>query len=684
MSDRCQAMTARGAPCRMAAESDSYLCRVHALPSIAHLPTDIESIVIMERLRTGADRDKVALGGKKETAWMPARLTDRIRACVRAEKLSAKLTAHDRLEYEPWIGTTASRVAWLAAVERGDVCDYRNSNHGVKEIPAQGRDRVSAGNAFSDLAPVADVAAPLPHVIRAKVDYIYSAIDDDEYYEACGDEPSPLLSSMRDWLRPYQCAWILDRSRFRIARKSRQIGWTDVGIGMEAVGTSSGLFEYAGWDVKAHNSLVISRNRDCAKGAVEDASRWVDWFAEDPDFAYFMGTSVRNTERIEFERSRWSIKAESRSANAGVSYTGHVYMDEFAVWGIVMQEPIFRVAMPMISSDPGLRASVVSTTRGTAEMFYELWTDEAKYRDWSRHFVDVYEAIRQGFPLDPEEARRNFCRTDEDWAQEFEAKFIGTGPEYLSRELVSGRMAPAPTSELIVRNCGIDVASERDLTAVVPVERRSDGTWWRQVYIVQGLPYLSDDARGIIGQDRVVGALLEVIDAATSIMDISGDGGVLFGAMQPKMNGDRKLVGHSFHRSGMKWKNTWVPNVRGAFESGSLTIENVPALEFSMAAALPLIVGNKIIDAAMFVETAFISRGYPQLLMDCLKVHRKQLKSGMSFDTTRDAKHGHGDSFWAAVVGHSITHVAAPERYTQPEEENLGGMWSESDMDFGL
>ena len=700
---KCAGTTATGKRCRRNALADHYLCEAHQLAPVEHLPQQIQSIVTADRIRTGLDRDLVATGGKS-TAWMPARLRDRNRAAVRAERVYLKLTPHERAEFAEWIGTTAERVAWFRGVESGDICDYRNTNWGAVEIPSMGGDRMTAGNHADEFDVVAETRPPALETLRAKLDYLYSEIDADAYVLAVGDEPPEHLTKKREWLRPYQCVWLLDPSRYRIARKSRQIGWTDVGVGMESVGTSSGLYAAAGWPVLAHNCLIVSRNLKCAKEAVAKATDWVKWFGEDPDFAYFMGLSTANTEKLEFERSGFGILAEARSVNAGVSYTGHVYFDEFAVWGLALQEQIFRVAMPMISSNPGLRASIVSTTRGTAEMFYELWSDEAKYRDWRRHFVDVYEAIRQGFPLDPEEARRNFCRTDEDWAQEFEAKFVGTGAEYIKREQVVARMGPAPAdAERITRNIGIDVASEKDLTAIVPVDLFQTATWWRQPYILQGLPYISDDKLAILGQDRVLIALLivlcgvepgEVDDAITAVMDRSGDGAVLYGAMS-QMSPPCKLVGHSFHRAGQKLKNKWVPEIRGALERGDLWVEDATALEYSKAAAAPHIVDNQIPDPHAFVAHAFIDRQFPQLLMDFLKVHRRQTKnSGMTFDTSRDAKHGHGDSFWAGFVGHIKTYVrrigdrpgtadtsAGADYEPEPEPEYPD---ASDDLDFGL
>ncbi|MDO9716970.1 terminase, partial [Glaesserella parasuis] len=63
---------------------------------------------------------------------------------------------------------------------------------------------------------------------------------------------------------------------------------------------------------------------------------------------------------------------------------------------------------------------VVSTPNGKGNKFYELMTD-LNNNEWSRHSVDIYQAVADGLPRNVEQLRVGL--NDEDaWAQEFELK----------------------------------------------------------------------------------------------------------------------------------------------------------------------------------------------------------------------------------------------------------------------
>lgn len=56
-------------------------------------------------------------------------------------------------------------------------------------------------------------------------------------------------------------------------------------------------------------------------------------------------------------------------------------------------------------SKPGLKLRVISTPNGKGNKFYELMTGPAD-DGWSRHTVDIYQAVADGLPRDIEELKR--------------------------------------------------------------------------------------------------------------------------------------------------------------------------------------------------------------------------------------------------------------------------------------
>lgn len=65
---------------------------------------------------------------------------------------------------------------------------------------------------------------------------------------------------------------------------------------------------------------------------------------------------------------------------------------------------------------------MVSTPNGKGNKFYELVTD-VKNTEWSRHIVDIYQAVADGLPRDIEQLKAGLNDPDA-WAQEFELQWL--------------------------------------------------------------------------------------------------------------------------------------------------------------------------------------------------------------------------------------------------------------------
>lgn len=483
-----------------------------------------------------------------------------------------------------------------------------------------------------------------------------------------------VYSELGDWLRPYQRRFLADTSRFRIVLKPRQCGFSD-GIALEMVLTASGLLSSVG--VLTHNCTIISKRAEDASDVLNKCKKWVEVLRLDHELVPALKGEKWNETRIRFPNG-CEIISETQSKGAGRSKTGHLYLDEYSWYK--WQAEIWQGATPSIFSHPGLRLTVISTPNGTAEHYYEIWNDETKYSQFSRHYLDIYLAKEQGFPIDIALARST-CRTDHDFAQEFESKFVASRTQYISRELFEGAYSPVPGSIASSRLVGIDVASERDLTAVQALDKWPHARWLRHTFIIDGISYQSndeaDDPLARLGQDRIVDALLRYLHPDMTIVDASGDGAQLYGDIIG-LDRDRVVVPHSFHRRGEEWKDQWVPEVRGGLASGTLKVEKREALVYNARDALAAVHDNRILDPAHFVEQAFRASAYPYLLMDFQKVRRVQRKNRMTYDTQRDAS-GHGDSFWASCMALSIAEGDPRAANDTPREQDVYSGYEEAE-----
>src|SRR5204863_8795847 len=57
-------------------------------------------------------------------------------------------------------------------------------------------------------------------------------------------------------------------------------------------------------------------------------------------------------------------------------------------------------------------------------------------RNWSPHYCDIYEAVRQGLKIDLQLLRAG-CEDDGAWRQEFGCQFVSTAENFFSPELVA-------------------------------------------------------------------------------------------------------------------------------------------------------------------------------------------------------------------------------------------------------
>lgn len=457
----------------------------------------------------------------------------------------------------------------------------------------------------------------------------------------------------KEYLRPYQVKWLRDKSRKRVALKARQVGWSDT-IALEMVLVSSGLHP----DIRKHNCTIVSKDQENAFDVIKKAKKWVELLRTIPGLSSHLETEIWSASEISFVGSGFRIKSQTQNPNAGRGKSGHLYLDEYAFYQY--QREIWTAAIPSVFSTTYLRVSVISTPNGTGDHYHEIWTDELKYPDWSRHKVDVYEAIEEGFPLVVAEVKGDFSA--DQWAQEMECKFIGGEHEYFPAELLQESHAPYVYDPERVLWLGIDTASVIDTTAVQEVWLQRDGMWLGDTYVIEHLQYETDTQRKRIGQDTVLDALIQHLRPAGAVFDVTGDMArkvrgfaSIYKIIKQSRGGEQRILPQTVSK---EWKDIEVEEIKTALQSGrtrfidgrvDYTLSRQHAGEFAH---------TKFIDRAVvgaFVHECFVKSDFPILTQDFRKIHRKWVgPNNTTFDAERDGT-GHADAFWAAVFGHSIT-----------------------------
>lgn len=298
--------------------------------------------------------------------------------------------------------------------------------------------------------------------------------------------PGPVVNFL-----PYQRAWIEDQARFKIGMFSRQTGKTFSTCG-ECV---DDCFRAWAEDRRARWVILSRGERQAAEAMTEVIKPFTRAFYEvyntlvkggEPRFeeGEFRAPQEKGPDAVykalEVIYPNGSrITALPANPDTARGFSANVILDEFAFHA--KSRDIWAALFPVISKS-GLRLRVISTPNGKGNKFYELMTADGSV--WSRHVVDIYDAVRQGLDRNIDELRRGMA--DEDaWAQEYELKWLDEASAWLDYDLIAGIEHPAAGLRGLYQGglcyVGVDIAARNDLFVIWVFELVGDVLWTREI-----------------------------------------------------------------------------------------------------------------------------------------------------------------------------------------------------------
>lgn len=315
-------------------------------------------------------------------------------------------------------------------------------------------------------------------------------------------------------LHPYQLRWKTDPARFKAGMFARQTGKTFTST-LE-IAEDCQLAEIDG---SASRWVILSRGERQAREAIEEGVK---------RHAQALGTLIRSSE-YEYRGSEASYKAlevtwsngsrvTALPANPDTArgFSANVFLDEFAFHAD--SRKIWQALFPVISR-PGLRLRVVSTPNGKGNKFYELMTSRELAGVWSRHVVDIYQAVKDGLPRDIEELRRGINDPDA-WAQEYELQWLDEASSWLTFDMIAacehdgaGDPEGYQGGEVYIGN---DIGVRKDLWVAWVWERVGDILWERDIRTLRRKSFRE--------QDAVMDELFERYNPMRICMDQTGMG----------------------------------------------------------------------------------------------------------------------------------------------------------------
>ncbi|WP_374653108.1 terminase large subunit domain-containing protein [Dongia sp.] len=297
-------------------------------------------------------------------------------------------------------------------------------------------------------------------------------------------------------LYDYQRKWIQDKSRFKIGMFARQTGKTFT--------TTQEIVDdcFEAWsEGRRARWVILSRGERQAKEAMDTgiklhakayqaAANFVieneteyDWRPDDkPDVSY---------KALEITLAGGSrITALPANPDTARGFSANVFLDEFAFHKDSRE--IWKALFPVISA--GWKIRVTSTPNGKGNKFYELMT--ARDSIWSRHTVDIYQAVADGLPRDIE-ALKAGINDDEAWAQEFLLEWADEATSWLTYDLITacedenaGRPDLYQGGQVFIGN---DIARRNNLWVAWVLELVGDVLWTREIEAKRNISFAEQD-----------------------------------------------------------------------------------------------------------------------------------------------------------------------------------------------
>lgn len=392
---------------------------------------------------------------------------------------------------------------------------------------------------------------------------------------------------------PYQKAWITDDSRYKIGMFTRRGGKTFGSCG-EIVDDCC----KAEQERRKVRWTILSRSENTAKEALEDALKPMTRayyavlhglsrqgqpeFVQDEFHVPAHAKEIRQGDRlvtIDVPEARYKtqevhfpggsrVVALSASPDAARGFGGNLLLDEFAFHADSRR--IWGSAFP-VAARGGHRIRVISTPNGKGNKFYEVMTTEDN--GWSKHHIDIYEAVKQGLDVNIEELKRGMADQDA-WAQEFELAWLDEASSWLDYDLINsceGNSAGIP--ELYMGGLcfvGVDIAARNDLFVIWVFELVGDVLVTREIIAKKRITFAEqdlllagvmtryrvvrcmmdqtgmgekpvEDAKRVHGEDRVQGVLFSAaikLDMATTMKERFQDRRVRIPAGSPELRAD--------------------------------------------------------------------------------------------------------------------------------------------------
>lgn len=274
-------------------------------------------------------------------------------------------------------------------------------------------------------------------------------------------------------LYAYQKRLILDESRFIAALYARQTGKSFAFAAKQVLDCRE--HEKTDWVAISSGQRQVKEYMDKVRTHGRATGLVLEWAEQTYRYALDDGTTDEYTVlECKFQNGSRIVGVPANPDTAR-GYSANVFMDELAA--IKNGRELWAAVFPIVSR--GFKLHAAFTPKGKQNKAYEIWQNP----NFTKHFVDIYQAVREGCPHDVELLRSTIGDPDL-WAQEYECKFLDEATAFITYDLINEVEHPlAGKPELYAGGAtfvGMDIGRRKDLTAIHVLELVGDVLWVRE------------------------------------------------------------------------------------------------------------------------------------------------------------------------------------------------------------
>ncbi len=241
-------------------------------------------------------------------------------------------------------------------------------------------------------------------------------------------------------LRDYQKAFLIDKSRFRIANKSRQIGFSYL-IALEMI---------IGTLMRKKNQLIISASQENAFIVLDHVRQHLKAMDIEPFSDKAQEIEMANDTVIKALATNWKTAR---------GFAGDVYFDEFAF--MIHDSEVWKALVPAITAAQG-KITVISTPKSRIDKFWDIWENN---KIFSKHLITIHDAVKQGLDINIDELRGLF--SPEEFAMAYECLPLDTSDSYISYNLIEPCISSRDAKSCVSTYLAADIGRVKDETAII-------------------------------------------------------------------------------------------------------------------------------------------------------------------------------------------------------------------------